>query len=70
MIDRTQAHEILRRCRVELGADYHTLRMTQVADLLVEADRVKYHKPKLANGTRARYFHAFLQRRARKETGK
>lgn len=44
--------------------DFHELRASQVDALLAEADRVRYRKPKNANGSRARYFYALLQRRA------
>lgn len=47
--------------------DFDTLRWSQVDGLLAEADRVKYRAPANANGSRARYFCALLQRRARKE---
>lgn len=52
---------------IDPQADYHTLNSYQVDALLAEADRVRYRKPKNANGSRARYFHAYLQR---KETPK
>ena len=61
-----EARETLARCRVPLGADFFTLSTTQVMDLLAEAVRHKYHKPKNANGSRGRYFHARLQRRAQR----
>lgn len=61
-----QAAEILARCDVPLGADFHTLSSSQVDALLEEADRVKYRKPRNANGSRGRYFHDLLQRRARR----
>ena len=61
-----EAREMLARCRVQLGADFFTLSTTQVMDLLIEAVRQKYHKPKNANGSRGRYFHARLQRRAQR----
>ncbi len=44
--------------------DFHTLSVAQVDALLIEADRVKYRKPRNANGSRARYFYAQLCRRA------
>ena len=59
------AREVLRGARVALGQDFHTLFAGQVEALLVEADRVKYRKPRNANGSRGRYFHDLLQRRAR-----
>jgi hypothetical protein len=45
-----------------LGQDFHTLSHAQIDNLLAEADRVRYRKPKNANGSRARYFHAHLER--------
>ena len=63
--ERFNARETLRMCRVHLGADFHTLSTTQVDSLLAEADRVKYRKPRNANGSRGRYFHNLLQRRAK-----
>lgn len=60
------ALEVLHRAGVAIGADFHTLNSSQVEALLVEADRVKYRKPKNANGSRGRYFHDMLQRRAQK----
>lgn len=62
--ERLNAQEALKACGVARDSDFHTLRSEQVDALLAEADRVKYHKPKQANGSRARYFHDLLQRRA------
>jgi hypothetical protein len=59
------AREVPRGARVAIGQDFHTLSTKQVETLLVEADRVKYHKPRNANGSRGRYFHDLLQRRAK-----
>ena len=47
------------------GTDFHTLSSSQVTDLLLAADLFKYRKPKNANGSRGRYFHAYLQRLCR-----
>ncbi len=58
------AREVLRAAKVNIGQQFHTLNTWQVDELLVEADRVKYRKPKNANGSRGRYFHDLLQRRA------
>lgn len=66
-MDSTQAHEALQRAGVAVGADFHTLSSSQVEALLAEADRVKYRKPRNANGSRGRYFHDLLQRCARRE---
>lgn len=66
MLERSDANEILQRAGVELGTNFYTLSSSQVEALLVEADRVKYRKPKQANGSRGRYFHDYVQRRANK----
>lgn len=55
----------LHMLRIPIGADFHALAASQVEKLLAEADRTRYQKPKLANGSRARYFHDLLQRQAR-----
>ena len=47
------------------GADFHALGSRQVDTLLEAAKRVGYRKPKNANGSRGRYFHAYLERRCR-----
>lgn len=62
--ERLNARETLRACGIALEADFHTLSASQVDKLLIEADRVRYRKPRAANGSRARYFHDLLQRRA------
>lgn len=58
---------VLQSLRIPIGADFHTLSTSQVDGLLEEARRVKYQRPKNANGSRARYFHDRLQRLARIE---
>lgn len=55
----------LKLMNIAVGQDFHTLSSDQVDKLLIEADRVRYQKPKNANGSRARYFHDRLQREAR-----
>jgi hypothetical protein len=62
---RANARVTLQMLNIDLGRDFHTLSGTQVDALLVEADRVRYRRPVNANGSRARYFHELLQRRAR-----
>ena len=63
-----QAREILRRAHIP-AIDFHALDSAAVDRLLIEADAVKYRKPRNANGSRARYFHAYLTRTAsRKES--
>ena len=62
MMDRRDAASILSRCNAR--GNFHALPASVVESLLDEADRVKYRRPKNANGSRARYFHAYLTRRA------
>lgn len=64
MLTRTDANDILQRAGVPVGADFHTLISSQVEAIVYEAGRAKYRKPKNANGSRGRYFHDYLQRRA------
>lgn len=64
--ERINAQAILDACKIARGQDFHTLSAAQVDRLLAEADLARYHKPKNANGSRARYFYALLQRRARR----
>lgn len=59
-----EARAILGALGIKLGADFHTLPRSKVDGLLVEADRARYRRPRGANGSRARYFHDMLQRRA------
>jgi hypothetical protein len=62
---RVNARATLANLNIGLGQDFYTLRSSQVEELLLEADRVRYRKPRGANGSRARYFHELLQRRAK-----
>ena len=68
-ITKDQAQETLRRigCSAIAIPDFHSLPSEQVAQVLIEADSVKYRKPKTANGSRSRYFYEYLTRTARKE---
>lgn len=63
-----RAYDILALCLVPLGADFHTLSSARVDALLTYADIWHYRKPKNANGSRGRYFHAMLQRLAREHS--
>ena len=62
---RVNARCVLQAANVSLGQDFHTLSSLQVDVILAEADRVRYQKPKNANGSRGRYFYERLQRQAR-----
>lgn len=61
---RTRAREILAACNIAIGADFYTLAASQVDALLEHATTERYRKPANANGSRGRYYHALLQRRA------
>ena len=63
--NRMHARAALARMAIPIGQDFHRLDSDSVAALLAEADLVRYRAPKNANGSRARYFHNLLQRRAR-----
>jgi hypothetical protein len=62
------ARSVLYLCHCPIGGDFHRLSTSHVEALLVEADKLKYRKPANANGSRARYFHDMLQRRAGSKT--
>lgn len=62
------ARECLYACGVNRTQDFHTLPSSTVERLVEQARFFKYRKPKNANGSTARYFHAYLVRTAtRKE---
>lgn len=63
--ERTNARAILSLCNIALGQDFHTLNHDQVECLILQANHTRYRRPRNANGSRARYFHDMLQRRAR-----
>jgi hypothetical protein len=48
--------------RIPLDKDFHALTSAEVERVLAAADERKYRKPKNANGSRARYFHASMVR--------
>jgi len=58
------ARDTLRQCRIPPDVDFHALGSDAVERLLERADAWKYRQPRNANGSRARYFHAHLQRLA------
>ncbi len=63
MIDSHEAREILRQANA-LDRDFHALPSGDVETLIAAADRLKYRAPRNANGSRARMFWQYLQRRA------
>lgn len=67
MISPETAAETLRIVGAPIGEDFHKLDSYAVECLLDWARKFKYRKPKNANGSRARYFHDYLQRRAQRK---
>lgn len=63
----SDAVDTLRLCGIPHGSDFHTLDTDTVLALLERANAWRYRKPKGANGSRARYFHAHLQRLANRK---
>ena len=64
MMGMYEARAIFAAIDCELNEDFHRLNSNQVSRLLMEADQRKYRKPRNANGSRARMFFAYVQRRA------
>lgn len=52
---------------IDFAADFHTLNTDQVLALVDMAKSWGYREPKNANGSRARYFFAFLAREPKTE---
>lgn len=59
---RFEARAILNDCDLLGTEDFFTLPASTVGTLIDHADRLKYRKPKNANGSRGRYFYARVQR--------
>ena len=66
-MDKSTALNILQLAGVPKGEDFHRLSSGQVESLLEFADLHKYRKPKNANGSRGRYFHAYIERAASRD---
>lgn len=68
-MDKSDARELARNYGIPLNRDFHSLNTDTVESIIAAADSVNYRKPRNANGSRARYFHARLVRLAsRKES--
>lgn len=68
MLTRSDARSILHTLRIPVDVDFHTLRSDAVESLVDEARKMKYRAPVNRNGSTARYFHAYLVRRATSKT--
>ena len=51
---------------IPLNAAFHSLNSDQINGLQHFADELKYRQPRHANGSRLRYFHAYVKRTAQK----
>jgi hypothetical protein len=56
------ALDIFTDTHIDWRRDFFSLRQSEVAALLAWADMRGYRAPKNANGSRARYWHAYLVR--------
>lgn len=61
------ARAILERLGLPVAANFHSLPSSAVDRLISEADAMRYRKPRNAPGSRARMFHAYVTRTARRE---
>lgn len=59
-----EARATLRALGLADAPDFHSLSSDCVHAILDAADHWQYRQPANANGSRARYFYAFLQRKA------
>jgi hypothetical protein len=57
-----EAEQVLTDCDIAGGTDYHKLYGWQIDELKRFADMRRYRKPKNANGSRLRYFYAYVDR--------
>ncbi len=58
----SEARNILTYCGISANEDFHALKAEQIANLLAFAYERKYRKPKNANGSSGRCFHAYVIR--------
>jgi len=63
---RAQAIALAARYEIPLNVDFHTLPLSTIERIIAAADECKYRQPRNANGSRSRYFHAYLVRSLRK----
>jgi hypothetical protein len=61
----TEARKLADAYGICLTCDYHTLSNAAVGDIARAANLCRYREPRNANGSRTRYFHAYLVRAAR-----
>lgn len=64
MLNYSEARSILARLDLDQMPDFHALPARKVDEILQFANAHKYRAPRKANGSRGRYFYAYLCRRA------
>lgn len=64
-LTQSDARAIAAQYRIPLESDFYALTSEHVESIIAAADARGYRKPSQANGSRARYFHAYLCRAAR-----
>lgn len=57
-----RAKRLIAAYRIPVGRDFHALPSSDVDSVIRAANEYRYRAPRNANGSRARYFHAYLQR--------
>ncbi len=63
-MNQAEALDLVRRYHVRIDRDFHALGTAEVANVINAANAWGYRKPRNANGSRGRYFHAYLRRAA------
>jgi hypothetical protein len=58
----TQAKRLIETYHIRVDRDFHALGSMEVLSVTMAANDYRYRAPRGANGSRARYFHAYLQR--------
>lgn len=64
-VSKTEACDVLRELSIPRGEDFHVLPSSKVEGLVSAAAHFGYRKSRSAPGSRARMFHAYLQRLCR-----
>jgi len=64
---RDTARALCSQFAIDTTRDFHSLSQDEVARVLEAAKACKYVTPKNANGSKARYFHAYLRRSANRK---
>lgn len=66
-LTRNEARALAAKWDFRWNANFHALPSDEVDNIIAAADSRGYRKPRNANGSRARYFHAYVRRCAERE---